>query len=527
MGGRNIDILLELDKGEENRKADYTIWGYLYQFDLMLLDMLNQNTEEDNFGDKFNAIDAEYEVEMVEDYAKRFVVDEKQYIRISQIKYHSQSDEFKDKQAMILLYYAYLKYLALNDENSEFKCALYYYNQNNESWSAERIKEFLESSLKKFMEEDEAKKEIASDEEKKSTMGNKKDDALTARVKRIIGNNSCPKNIDKFANEVAIVKWTDERQELIRGIKERLVLKHPNDFNNYLEKKGDILYSLYIDYIINTWQRKKKRNERKKIKLSDIERRIGVLIHNEDITCYQSIINSIRDAIFAVLKDIKENLLNKHPESEVEAMIKRYKLIGEVLYENINSKFQSKEYRFSFLNTVNLNEFCEYQEYVNYRAETEYDIFLINNVHIRNYIIRAMKFMYYYIGNTPGYRLDFNDWFFIDEDFWQFKNPDDKRTIILFPKPYNFPLQSHNRFLQRLNRSKIRPQVWYFGQVDSNGIYDLEVIKPGEHKQVQVDKPNRNRSFRVGCMGCLKETEPINFKKIKFIYEDRCVEDDD
>ena len=31
------DILELLDEFEKNRKADYSIWGYLYQFDLMFL----------------------------------------------------------------------------------------------------------------------------------------------------------------------------------------------------------------------------------------------------------------------------------------------------------------------------------------------------------------------------------------------------------------------------------------------------------------------------------------------------------
>ena len=73
----NFDVLHELDKGEENRKADYSIWGYLYQFDLMLLDMLRQNDKDDFFNDLTVDIDGKYEIEMVEDYAKNFIYNEK------------------------------------------------------------------------------------------------------------------------------------------------------------------------------------------------------------------------------------------------------------------------------------------------------------------------------------------------------------------------------------------------------------------------------------------------------------------
>jgi hypothetical protein len=526
MGNRDIDILFELDKGEERRKADYTIWGYLYQFDLMLYDMLNQNTTEDMFGDRTNDVDAEYEVEMVEDYAKCFMIDQKHFIRIAQIKYHSQSNEFKDKQAVILLYYAYLKYLSLNINDSNFKCALYYYNKKKEEWSTERIREFLKNSIEEFMS-NEAEEETAAAQQDKTKKETKKDlDALSARVKKIIEQSSSVEKIDAFAKNVSVVKWTEERQQLIEIIKEKLIQKHPNDFNNYSGNRGDILYSLYIDFIINTWQRKKTRNDRRKIRLSDIENKIKQLINYEEETFYQSILGNMRYIILEILKLIQDNLLYDLNEVEVVPILKKYKLISLIIYENIRKNFREKRLRFSFINTVTQHDFCEYKIYEAYRVEKEYEIFLINNSQISNFVNRAMKFMYYYMNNNSNYTINFNDWFSITEEFWLFKNPYEKRNIILFPKPYNYAFTSHNRILSRIHKSKIRPEIWYFGSVKSNGIYDLEIPKPKESKQVQVDKPSGNKRYRIGCMDCLIEDEPINFKNIELIYKDRCVEDD-
>ncbi len=521
----DVDILFELDKGEEKRKADYTIWGYLYQFDLMLYDMLNQNTTEDMFGDNMVDVDAEYEVEMVEDYAKSFIFDTKQYFRIAQIKYHSQSDEFKDKEAILLLYYAYLKYKSLNTNNSDFKCALFYYNKNEEVWSSERIREFLKNSIEDFMATNTAIEESATTQQSTPKRKTKKGNSLNARVKKIIGQSSNQDRINEFVDGVSKVKWTNERQALIELIKEKLIQKYPNDFNNYLTNKGDILYSLYIDYIINSWQKKKRRKERVKIRLSDIEIRVMQLINYEEETFYQSIINNIRDTTLQILNLIEENL-ESLGEIEAKQVVKKYELIAFVINENIKKYFSNKRYRFSFLNTITQDDFCEYSIYETYKVEKEYELFLINEKQILNFINRAMKFIYYYRDKNPGYKINFDDWFSITNEFWLFRNPDDKRNIILFPKPYSYPLSAHNRNLLRINKSNIRPEIWYFGKVKSKGIYDLEVLKPDESKQVIIDKPNVNKCYRIDCMNCLVEDEPDNFDKIESIFKEGCVEVD-
>ena len=79
------DNLRSLDRLEYKRKADYSIWGYLYQFDLAYYDMLCQIDGEDLFenGDVIN--NPIYEIETMEDYIKYYDYEGEEHISLAQV----------------------------------------------------------------------------------------------------------------------------------------------------------------------------------------------------------------------------------------------------------------------------------------------------------------------------------------------------------------------------------------------------------------------------------------------------------
>ncbi|NAS18707.1 hypothetical protein GND98_012715 [Clostridium butyricum] len=142
-----LDSVVKLDNEEENRKADYSIWGFLYQFDLTLLDILKNNTENDIFEDGKKDADTIYQIEVVEDYIKTYTINDKDYIRLAQVKYTSTSNSFSKWEVIVDLYYNYLK--IKNDCNAEidYKCYILF---NAESEIKIERNEILENGRKQI-----------------------------------------------------------------------------------------------------------------------------------------------------------------------------------------------------------------------------------------------------------------------------------------------------------------------------------------------------------------------------------------
>ncbi|MCS4525683.1 hypothetical protein JTS98_02940 [Clostridium botulinum] len=120
------NCLRELDKLEEKRKADYSIWGYLYQFDLAFYDMLCQYQGKDLF-DKCNEIkNPTYELETIEDYSKYYKNNDKNYLNLAQVKYSSGANEFTHWDVLLGLYYNYL-YIKNNcNEDIIVNCSVFF-----------------------------------------------------------------------------------------------------------------------------------------------------------------------------------------------------------------------------------------------------------------------------------------------------------------------------------------------------------------------------------------------------------------
>ncbi|MBV4418927.1 hypothetical protein KM800_06200 [Clostridium tyrobutyricum] len=525
----NKEILYKLDKGEERRKADFSIWGYLYQFDLMLMDMLSQNDEGNFFNDLTKDVDAEYEIEMVEDYAKNFIYDNKQYIRIAQVKYHSKSNNFNDKEAIVLLYYAYLKFINLKCSDIDFKCGLFYYNKIKEGWDNKKIRNFFKDSLNNYMK-DEVKPQVSMTEIKSYETSNKGNgkvpNNIKNRVKTIVNKLSNDSIIDKFINKCIVVSWVSDRQKLISDIKDLLSNMYSDYFLKYQEKRKDILYSLCINYIINSWQKKKNKSERIYIKLSDINRRLKELSDNEDETNFERLINSLRSYFDTAIKDIKELLLDDYSETEVQDIIMTYCNISENFYNYFILTFKNRNHIYSFLNTIAPDEFMSLDDYNTLNSEKKYDIFLENKTFIRSYISRVIKFIYAYTINNKQYKLKIENWFAIDDEMWLFKHPYENKESILLPKPHDRPKLMRKRILKRIYRSRKTPNTWLFGDSKFEGFYELHINKPLYSNDVEVDKPGYKKPFSVECMECFKEDEPANIKQLNRIFEERCVSND-
>ncbi len=570
------DTLSMLDKFEENRKADYSIWGYLYQFDLMFYDMLTDKAENDLFDDydKLNGkvCNIIYEAEMVEDYCKEFILDNKLHIRLAQIKYNARSKSVfykTNKDALKTLYYIYLKSLILDCEEFDFKCSLFYFNlnkDNNEIDYSEKIKLELTDIVKKEIES--LKKKLKEDEDKSNynewvaaniddeiiykELGSKD---LDGRIQYLFYNYSSDYNIDNFINNILIVKKVPKREDLINDIKEVL----ERDYNDLIDdtyslsqfiNKGDMLYSLGVNFIINEWQSKKDKSERKPINLNEVKSYIQS-INSNDISMENIVENLLVKFFEEILEFIYDQIFEDESENlNEEDMIIKFEKLSYDLLKYFKKILKLKSNRYALFNTISNNRFKTIDEYLGLSVIDEYTIINQMKDLFISFCVRILKIMYWekYINNNE---IRLTDWFKIDQELLIFRKKDLKIKTILLPNAYDDRVKSICKdTVHRINRINqivphySKPRVWYFKNINDNKKYSdrisytLEEIKKPNGKKMQYrlnianipDPKDRNNIvgcnddyFYIECMDCLKMNEISNYEYIEYIFSERCV----
>lgn len=572
------DTLSMLDEFEDSRKADYSIWGYLYQFDLMFYDMLTDKRENDLFNDFENmSLDVEnliYEAEMIEDYCKQFKLNDKLYIRLAQIKYNARSKAFfykYNEDALKTLYYMYLKSIILDCEEFDLKCALFYYNESSTSNSVDYSKEIksklenlveeektkLEKKLKaneENNEEEELKKDLKKDKVKidvNEWIASSKDDDtiysklkgknLDERIQYLFYNLSSQDHIDNFIKNILIVKKVPERQILIGEIKDILkeyeyLLSDDYSLSDEIDKR-DMLYSLGINFIINEWQSKKEKSERKPIKIEDIKRYIKSL-NNSNISINE-IINKILieyfDELFELIEDQVE-LEDEEYEDEIkicsEEIIRRFDELLYILLDYFKEVLKDKSNRYSFFNTISNSKFKTKEEYNELKPIEEYIEISQARESFIEFCYRLLKIMYWdkYINNN---KIDLNQWFKFDDELFIFKRGNlESKSILLSRAEPSRAKTTYKNVKARINRAPknyIKPKLWYFNKqgkkrgYNNKKSYYINICNIDDNdKNCEIDKLNEDY-FYIECMECLNINEINNHKETKHIFNERCV----
>ncbi|HEY8890310.1 MAG TPA: hypothetical protein VIM70_08645 [Clostridium sp.] len=507
-----------LDKLEVNRKADYSIWGYLYQFDLTLYDMLCHNTENDLFNDEPNSSKATYQIEVIEDYIKTFSLLNKDYIRIAQVKYSSLAKDFNNWGVIIDLYYDYLYLSNMSEGDINIKCAIIFNTIRKVSFEKQQIidngKEIIGNFISIYM------KEVAM------SSVNINEDNHNKRVINILNKYHSEIALENFLNHSLIIHWEEQRQKLINLIKVRLDKIFNDEFINFSnQNKKDILYSLSISFIIDKWQSKKSKIDTVEIKIDDIINYVKEIVISEEKVITYSIINNIKEAIDQNLKEITWTLLKQDKdkdEEKVKVLLQNtYYKYADKLFEKLSVILKDKLNRCKLLNTISLNEFIGKEEYFKLSLIEEYVYFSKKQVYLESYINRILKFINQNVENGINSILDINIMLDFNNDILFFKHPLEKRSCVLLPNTIKNPEYDHEMVLERINQSKIKPKVWYFDKLDiPNPVYDLNIFKP---KSVNIDiKEPYDDKYYIECMECLDLKYPFENGRISCIFCERC-----
>lgn len=571
----SIDILDELDKYEKNRKADYSIWGYLYQFDLMFYDMLTDRKKDDLFNDYPKLEDScdviTYEAEMIEDYCKKFIINDQKHVRLAQIKYNARSYKnfYKENSdALKTLYYVYLKAKIIDCEWFDLKCSLFYFNQNknnhnNKDYSDEIKKELniiIKKESKKLQDILDDESNIEIDEWVASTIDNeiifnklgKKD--LSGRIQYLFYNLSNDEYLDDFIDNKLIIRKVEERQELINIIKQILEEDYAklirDDYSLSRDiNKGDLLYSLGINFIINEWQSKKIKNDRKPIELPEIIEYIKS-VNSTDISVDHIIEKTLVEYFEQLNKIIEDNIYEEEiekdlEEEQVDNIIENYQVLLHELLKFMKYKMKEKKNRYSLFNTIAEDRFRNRAEYMEISPIDEYG--LINQMKglFIDFCRRTLKIMYWekYIQKKE---INLEKWFRLEDELWIFTKTDLKTKGILLPNANDDRVRDICRDIvyrmRKVNEKYSKPRVWYFKNIGkskqySHGVpYSLrEKLRRGEmHYSLNIsnipDENVRNNiagynedSFYIECMNCLKMESMLNHELIEHLFSERCV----
>ncbi len=221
------EIVEQIHDLNKNRDAFHSIKGYFYQFELTLLHILDDGTGEDAFGDA--DCQSSYMIERIEDYVKYFDKDEKSFIRVAQIKHHSNKEgpsTYYD--AVLFLYYNYLNFLEQNLPDTEYVARIFHYDLSEEKGN---IKPILDSAWTSY--ERKKKKKEEDDEEKERKTGKpvpRREDVLDKIYKTGLDSEDNREAFSTIAKFIKTKRHEDVTESLKSKLKERY--QHLSAFNS-------------------------------------------------------------------------------------------------------------------------------------------------------------------------------------------------------------------------------------------------------------------------------------------------------
>ena len=505
--------LRNLDKLEYRRKADYSIWGYLYQFDLAFYDMICQIEGEDLFRSKEIINNPIYEIETIEDYIKYYTYEEKEYVSLAQVKYSNRERRFSHWDVLIGLYYNYL-YLTRNNSNLNVKTSVFFHTPREIDIYKEDIKSLGKSVINEAIK---SLKNVATtlDEAEK----------FEQRIEYVLYNYHSEEKLKKFIEEGLIIRWFPDKNNIKECIKEKLLLRFNNMFLEFDDnQRKNILYSLGINFIIKEWQNKKQRLDICKLSLQDINEFFGHISLSEENIYWNLIINHIQDNIDEVINRIIRHLnRSNYDEYEKIQYEDKFRSYAQSIYMFLLDKLSSRENRYAFLNTINFTLIHSKEEYSEINSLKEYSLFIRANSHMQSFIERLINIMNYNNESNFGEDNILENIIIFEENIVKIKLSYDSRDGILFPKSHINVVDDYYEISDKLMELKLRPKVWFFDSLvgmDKNGKYDYKINKIGNNSIKVIDTEDNN--YYIECMSCLHEIDYLNIQDNSCIFCERC-----
>lgn len=524
------DRLRIIDKLEFRRKADYTIWGYLYQFDLALYDLLCQFEGEDLFLYEEMILNPTYEIETVEDYVKYYFNGNRENYYLAQVKYSATELGFTHWDVIATLYYNYLFLIKDGSDNINIKTSIFFHSKKEVNVNKNDIKTLGKIAIKKKIKELEEKigaiEEVAYEDISSYI---KKFGNSDERANFIFNKYHNDENLEEFLDRHIVIRWFPDKLELRSKIKEKFMSIFNDDFKEFGEEQSNILYSLGINFIINKWQNKNKRLDKVSFSIDDIKSHIKSTICSQEKVYWNMMERYIKERIDTVISRIYFYLENKYKiDNSVNLNIYREKFskFAQDIYEFFIKRLSTCENRYAFLNTIEFNFEYTKEEYKKLSPIKEYSEFIKSKMTMEVFIQRLINIMNYNYRKNLLEDNKLEEIVIFDKDLVQIKLSYDSRQGVLFPKSYVDVLFDYCSIIDKIKKSNLRPKVWFFDSgVNKQGKYDYKVNKIGSDSIKVTDTEDNN--YYIECMRCLCENDYLNIDDTHWIFCKRCKDGED
>ncbi|MGG1629822.1 hypothetical protein [Rossellomorea sp. NRS-1567] len=471
----------ELQDINANRDAFSSISGYFFQFELTLLHILYDGSENDPFGD--NECAATFKVETIEDYVKYYKKDDKGHIRLAQMKHHvSMTSNSKYYSAVLSLYYTYLKFIEKNVTNIELKATIFLYDMS----PVKDIYTVLNSAIKS------------------------QDQGLQSIISKILDTG-----IDNEENRLRFSQITRfEKTESHASISQLLKQELSNRYQSlHPSHTPERLYASAVSKLIQ--------DSGNGLELS-IESLNSLFLNEVEVMkdFYQlKIIDFVKGIIDSCINEVEVNF---RYADDIKTTYSR--IYGDTIAPFIERKFNQPEFRISFLQTVTPKDLSQVIEL---NSLSEYETFLKASDAIKQTLSNLAKIIFNHL--SDGEESCLEEWFEITEKGWLFNYPSEERGKgVLIGNFYGDIFSSMYYMLPRLRDRDLRPDVWYVKhddeEINASDLlnYELDITAPSEELHRHIFAQPFEDHYHIQCLGCLTLSNLSNCNKVNNIFLDQC-----
>ncbi|MBH0160459.1 hypothetical protein [Fictibacillus sp. 26RED30] len=496
-------IIDQIASYSRNREAIPSFTGYLFQFELALLHILEDGSIDDAFDNERIENKGSFFIEKIEDYLKYYCIDNIKHLKLAQIKYHSgYAGAAEYEEAVLWLYYNFLLFNKHNT-NSDEKIHFTVFHHDKSPDNKSPINIFSEglnkNAVKSTDKQDKVYKKILDEEN---------------------GLNST--NLRKEFIKVLSFKKTKDRVEIIEKIQNLLVRNYSSYRSEYSEKefmygaalsflmdkgiKGDWITQSKLDnYFINT-----RVNVNKEYYLFKIFTLLEEII--------ELILKGIKTPIIPVFRSVSELTQNE---------IYIYETILHKIEKFLISKLRIEKNRRTLLNTIISNSFK-----VDYHCNSndEFELFLGNKDSLQAYIMKLAKIMFFHHKENKGIII-LNKWIKITSEIWLFTYPDEKRINgAILGRTSIDGMSTLGDLIQRFVNYENKPGIWYMkiGEEDNH-------IRASQTFYYQHDITQINTEptpcypddiFHIQCLNCLGINKYTKTELVQNVFTNGCVRGD-
>ncbi|MDF0736470.1 hypothetical protein [Bacillus pacificus] len=486
-----LGIVNDINEDNQARDAYSSINGYFYQFELTLLHILEDGSSNDAFGEVRVDKPAEFQVEVIEDYVKYYEKDGISHIRVAQMKHHSGlAGPSKYTEAVLWLYYNYLKYIELDEKNVTLKAVVYHFDQSPSD--SKKILTILEDGMEKNAEKP-AKDQLPV-------------------YKKIISKGKDSPEVRTSFSENAWFEKTKSLKEVTEEIKNKL-------YERYQSMKGyhtpEYLYAVAVNKIIEDGASKTP------ISLSRLDE-----LFSERVTINPNFYKyKIIEEIFYIIDGNIEELEFKPSFPLIEKFPNEVRMAYEVIYQEIKnfmvSSLQDSSLRKSFLNSLAPKKIRDYL----LESEKELEAFLECSEAIKNFFAKLAKIIYFH-RITTGENKSVEEFFDIDSSIWLFKYPNEERSSgVIMGNISGNPVHALIELIPRFANMQTKPNVWYLNDIgiraDSNYPYKHSITNIAT--DLTPCNPDEDH-FHIQCLNCLMHLDLDNLDRALNIFTDGCHE---